>query len=92
MPTFADWVDPAQQLRRWQELRDALNKTGREIYYSICPHGKPLATGSSEPWYKNGTGHCYSPPLGWTAEERKATANSILVEYTNLFDCKCCGF
>ena len=40
-----------QQLHRWQELRDALNKTDRQIYYSICPHGKPPATGPSEPWY-----------------------------------------
>jgi len=28
----------------------------------------------------------YAPPLSWTAEERKGLANSILVEYTNLFD------
>ena len=86
VPTFADWVDPKQQLQRWQALRDALNRTGREIYYSICPHGHPPETGPSEPWSKNGSGLCYSPPLEWTEEERKATANGILVEYTNLFD------
>lgn len=38
--TFAEWVDPTLQLGVWQDLRDALNKTGRPIYYSICPHGK----------------------------------------------------
>lgn len=86
VPTFQDWMDPAQQLHRWQELRDALNKTGRQIYYSICPHGHVPATGPSEPWYKNGTGLVYAPPLVWTEEQHKATANSILTEYTNLFD------
>ena len=86
VPSFADWMDPVQQLRRWQELRDALNRTGRPIYYSICPHGKPPSTGPSTPWVHNGSGLCYSPPRSWTAEQRKATANSILVEYTNLFD------
>ena len=83
---FSDWMDPEQQLHRWQELRDALNKTGRSIYYSICPHGHVPATGPSQPWNKNGTGRCYSAPLSWTAQQRKATANSILTEYTNLFD------
>lgn len=43
------------------------------------------ATGPSVPWYRNGTGLGYSAPLSWTEEERKATANSILTEYTNLF-------
>ena len=46
----------------------------------------PPPTGPSTPWVHNGSGLCYSPPRSWTAEERKATANSILVEYTNLFD------
>jgi len=31
VPTFADWVDPKEQLLRWQALRDALNRTGRQI-------------------------------------------------------------
>lgn len=28
----------------------------------------------------------YAPPPEWTAEQRHALANSILVEYTNTFD------
>ena len=70
----------------WQGLRDALNKTGHPIYYSICPHGHVPPDGPSAPWYKNGTGLGYTPPLSWTESERKETANSLLVEYTNLFD------
>ena len=38
------------------------------------------------PWYKNGTGLVYAPPPAWTARERRGVANSLLVEYTNLFD------
>ena len=83
--TFQQWMDPALQLARWGELRDALNRTGRPIWYSICPHGKPGAdTGTVVDWYRNGTGLCYSPPLSWTAEDRKGVANSILVEYVIL--------
>jgi len=83
---FVDWVDPTKQLHNWQGLRDALNKTGHPIYYSICPHGHVPPDGPSAPWYKNGTGLGYTPPLSWTESERKETANSLLVEYTNLFD------
>jgi hypothetical protein len=83
---FSTWVDPSVQLQHWQMLRDALNATGRPIYYSICPHGHVPASGPSAPWYKNGTGYVYAPPLSWTADERKGVANSLLVEYTNLFD------
>jgi hypothetical protein len=36
--TFEQWLDPTIQLNNFRQLRDALNKTGREIYYSICPH------------------------------------------------------
>lgn len=84
--TFKEWMDPTIELQHWQGLRDALNKTGHPIYYSICPHGKVPAVGPSVPWYKNGTGRGYTPPLSWTADERKGVANSLLVEYTNLFD------
>ena len=84
--SFQQWVDPAIQLRHWQMLRDALNATGRPMHYSICPHGHVPATGPSAPWYKNGTGLGYSPPFSWSGAERTQLANTILVEYTNLFD------
>jgi hypothetical protein len=83
---FSDWMDPTQQLELWQQLAQSLNKTGRPIYYSICPHGKPPSMGTAADWYRNGTGHGYLPPLSWSVEDRHSAANSILVEYTNLFD------
>ena len=60
-----------------------MNKTGRHIYYSICPH-------TSAP--NNGTGaqykgkSVYAPPASWSAAQRHALANSILVEYLKNFD------
>jgi hypothetical protein len=50
------------------------------------PSSPPHPLIPSSPRYKNGTGHVYAPPLSWSADERKTLANSILVEYTNLFD------
>ena len=79
-------IDPASQLLHWGELRDALNATGHRVLYSICPHSTVPRTGPSAPWWHNGTGLVYAPPLSWTAEQRKGLANSLLVEYTNLFD------
>ena len=78
--TFKEWMDPTIQLKNWQDLRDALNRTGKAIYYSICPHSIVPPTGTSEPWYKNGSGLVYAPPLSWTAADRKGVANSLLVE------------
>ena len=65
------------------EMRDALNATGRAIYYAICPHARAPTWGTARPY--NG-GSMYAPPESWTAAERHALANSILVEYTNTFD------
>jgi alpha-galactosidase len=48
--TFEEWLDPRIQLDHFRELRDALNATGRQIYYSICPHAHVPKTGPSEPW------------------------------------------
>ena len=68
VPSFADWMDPVQQLRRWQELRDALNRTGRPIYYSICPHALAPDSGTAAAWHNQSfapcsdTGVVYSPP------------------------------
>ena len=80
-------IDPASQLLHWGELRDALNATGHRILYSICPHTTVPETGPSAPWWRNGTGLVYAPPLTWTALQRKGLANSLLVEYVNLLLC-----
>ena len=74
---------PQPQLEAWEALRDALNETGRPIYFSICPHAVAPSTGPAKPY--NG-GSVYAPPLQWTAAERKHVANSLLVEFTNTFD------
>lgn len=67
----------------WAELRDALNKTGRPIYYSICPKTVAPDYGTATPYAGQ---RVYSPPSNWTRDERAALANSILVEYVNLAD------
>eukprot|EP00038_Savillea_parva_P010865 m.193374 g.193374 ORF g.193374 m.193374 type:complete len:481 (-) comp18907_c0_seq1:27-1469(-) len=79
-------LPPDPQLTLWRALRDALNATGVPIYYSICPHGHLPTTGTAADWSHNGTSYGYSPPLSWTVQDRHTLANSILVEYTNLFD------
>jgi len=79
-------IDPASQLLHWGQFRDALNATGHRIWYSICPHSHVPSTGPSAWWYKGGKGYVYAPPLSWTAADRRGLANSLLVEYTNLFD------
>ena len=76
-------IDPAHQLEHWSALRDALNATGHPIYYSICPHATVPATGPSAPW---ATKHVYSPPRSWNKTTRSGLANSLLTEFTNLFD------
>ena len=55
----------------------------RPIYYSICPHTPTPTTGTAAEF--SGT-LSYAPPPSWTADQRHALANSILVEYTNTFD------
>eukprot|EP00039_Didymoeca_costata_P021231 m.343847 g.343847 ORF g.343847 m.343847 type:complete len:477 (+) comp23440_c0_seq1:178-1608(+) len=84
-------IDPASQLKHWGQLRDALNASGHHIYYSICPHSIVPHSGGPGGWWwtnaANGTRpNTYAPPIQWTAEQRKGLANSLLVEFTNLFD------
>eukprot|EP00930_Biecheleria_cincta_P039969 TRINITY_DN27423_c0_g2_i1.p1 TRINITY_DN27423_c0_g2~~TRINITY_DN27423_c0_g2_i1.p1 ORF type:complete len:456 (-),score=61.16 TRINITY_DN27423_c0_g2_i1:65-1432(-) len=74
-------VDPVVQYEAWASLRDALNRTGRPIYYSICPHTKSDGVGTERPWSLP-----YAPPPSWTRAQRHALANSILVEYANTAD------
>ena len=96
--TFANWTvdylkvdycghtvsrEPKVQYAAFAALRDALNKTSRKIYYSICPHAVCPATGTGAPYNKASV---YSPPAVWTATQRHQLANSLLVEYTNTFD------
>eukprot|EP00041_Stephanoeca_diplocostata_P035881 m.1281395 g.1281395 ORF g.1281395 m.1281395 type:complete len:359 (-) comp24771_c0_seq2:6553-7629(-) len=75
--------DPQPQYDGFAKLRDALNKTGRPIYYSICPH---TVCPSSGPGGAYRGGSIYAPPPVWTALQRHALANSLLVEYVNSFD------
>lgn len=64
-------------------FRDALNKTGRPIYYSICPKTKAPNTGTAVPY---AGGDIYSPPLNWTEEDHRSLSNAWLVEYRNNVD------
>lgn len=65
-------------------LGRALNQTGRPIYYSICPHSNISdALRTHKEWQGS---LAYAPPKDWTAKQRLALANSILVEYTNTWD------
>lgn len=84
-------LQPDAQLKLWRTLRDALNASAMAIgappiYYSICPHGHLPSSGPSADWTRNGTAFGYSPPLTWSAQDRRTLANSLLVEFTNMFD------
>lgn len=84
-------IDAKSQLIHWGELRDAVNATGNPIYYSICPHSVvPHPDGPGGWWWtkgRNGTvANTYAPPTVWTTSQRRMLANSLLVEFTNLFD------
>lgn len=94
--TFASWgvdylkVDycgpmPAgvSQWSQWAALRDALNATGRPIYYSICPKTVAPNEGTASPFAGK---HIYSPPGNWTRNNHTSLANSWLVEYVNNVD------
>jgi len=72
----------AGQLARWQEVRDALNATGKGVYLSACPRTASPDAGSA-PF---ADGFVYAPPLNWTAQERIGAANGLLVEYVNTVD------
>jgi len=95
--TFAEWgvdylkvdycgtIDLNKQSQRayWEEFRDALNATGRPIYYSICPKTIAPKNGTAIPYAGS---LVYSPPLDWTLEEHRTLSNSWLVEYVNIVD------
>ena len=71
------------QYDHWAAFRDALNATGRQIYYSICPKTNAPSGGTATPY----TGHnIYAPPLNWTGPQHQALSNSWLVEYRNNVD------
>ena len=75
-------VEAKAQLAAWSALRDALNATGRPIYYSICPHALASGVGTNVP-----KDHLnYAPPAEWSEADRHGLANSILVEYENTMD------
>ena len=94
------WVPSiATQLASWQELRDALNETGRPIFYNACPRSFGGSLVAPDPVTKNckcatGSGpdcprqHCVTdcPPHEWSGETRQALANSVLTEYSNSKD------
>ena len=95
-PSWSMWVKPAigrvdyhaaPQYAAWSALGEALNKSGRSIYYSICPHTNASSRGTAQNYsfdlFKN---PIYAPPTSWTADERHKLANSILVEYMNTID------
>eukprot|EP00040_Diaphanoeca_grandis_P029462 m.172584 g.172584 ORF g.172584 m.172584 type:complete len:478 (+) comp31695_c1_seq1:172-1605(+) len=75
--------EPAPQYAAFDALGLALNKTGRNIYYSICPHTNTPASGTGLP-YRGAS--IYSPPQVWNSSQRQNLANSLLVEYVNSFD------
>ena len=80
-------TDPAVQLVAWQALSSAVaraaGQSGREVYVAICPHTTAPANGTSAPYAGRSV---YAPPASWSAEQRAAVANSVLVEYLNTFD------
>jgi hypothetical protein len=69
---------PAPQYAGFAALRDALNGTGKAIYYSICPHAVCPTSGTGQPYH---AASVYAPPAEWSAGQRHALANSLLVEY-----------
>eukprot|EP01048_Picozoa_sp_COSAG05_P018018 COSAG05_NODE_2563_length_2894_cov_2.316995_3_plen_284_part_00 len=96
-PVWTQWQKPGigridyhatPQYAAWKALGDELNKTGRPIYYSICPHTMASQRGTA----RNFSGRfpqvppIYAPPVSWTASQRHRLANSLLVEYQNTVD------
>jgi len=87
------------QLSSWEQLRDALNKTGRPILYNACPRsfgGSLVAPDPEANKCKCATGsgpdcpraHCVTdcPPREWSGEVRRALANTVLTEHSNSKD------
>mmetsp|Transcript_10621 Transcript_10621/g.34070 ORF Transcript_10621/g.34070 Transcript_10621/m.34070 type:complete len:467 (+) Transcript_10621:3-1403(+) len=75
-------VESAGQYAHWSALSTALNKTGRPIYLDLCPHAIADGVGTEVPKGKL----MYAPPKEWTLSQRRALANSLLVEYDNTWD------
>ena len=86
------------QLASWQQLRDALNATGRPIYTEFCPRSYDASSCKSGknclvPPNKttqdcNPGGRCINdgPPHEWDGPTRKELANAILTEFGNSHD------
>ena len=69
-------MDSTEQYAHWLALSTAINRTGRPIYLDFCPHaiGDGLGTETKGKLM-------YAPPKDWSLEQRRALANSLLVEY-----------
>ena len=78
------------QLKMWQELRDALNKTGRPIYTEFCPrsYGGTLVPPNKTTQDCNPGERCINdgPPHEWDGPTRANLANAILTEFGNSHD------
>jgi alpha-galactosidase len=74
-------IEPEVQYAAFAAFRDALNKTGRPMYYSICPHRESNGRGTEAAFSM-----LYVPPGSWSEQEQHALANSLLVEYSNTPD------
>ena len=71
-----------------KNLLHVQNATGRPIWLYTSPHsGGPQsqvpATGVTAPWHDS---HPYAPPLSWSRETKRGLANSMMVQFVNLFD------
>jgi len=80
-------LPPGSNASEWETLekiRDALNKTGRPIYLSICPTQTVPRT--TVTWY----GFQYTVDFGGPGINVRNLANSWLVEYVNMYDCFNC--
>ena len=93
-------IDPKPQYEAWQKLGDALNATGRPIFFSMCPHApatEPMAWDPPPPQGRAAV--MYAPPPQWSKAQRHAlggsNGNSLMVEYGNTIDgwdgCDTCG-
>ena len=86
------------QLASWQQLRDALNATGRPIYTEFCPrsysassceNGKNCLIPPNKTLQDCNPGErCINdgPPHEWSGETRQGLANAILTEFGNSHD------
>ena len=75
-------VESSAQYSHWLALTTALNRTGRPIYLDYCPHAIANGEGTEVPRGKL----IYAPPADWSLSQRRALANSLLVEFENTWD------